>query len=79
MLLIAEIDQRVEIFDALGPDAPALAAIAAVGPAELNKLLAPEREAAIAAIPRANVNFCLIQETHKPAIKESCAPKQADP
>jgi hypothetical protein len=78
MLLEAEIDQRVVIFDALGPDAPAPATVATVGSAELDKLLAPEGEAAISASSRPNVNFCLIQETHTPGIKESCAPKQAD-
>ena len=69
MLLVAEIDQRVVIFDALGPDATAPAAIAAVGSAEFDKLLAPEREAAITAIPRANVNFCLVKETHNPHLR----------
>ncbi len=69
MLLIAEIDQRIVVLDAFGPDATAPAAIAAVGSAEFDKLLTPEREAAIAAVSRPNVNFCLIQEAHKPQLR----------
>src|SRR5271165_2741842 len=42
MLLIAEIDEGVEIVDALNPNAPAMAAIAAIRAAELNEFLAPE-------------------------------------
>ena len=46
VLLIAVVDQRVEVGDALDPDVAALAAVAAVGAAELDELLAPERDAA---------------------------------
>ena len=66
MLLVAIVDQRVEIGDALRPHIAALAAVAAVGPAELDELLAPETDAAGAAVARANVDFGLIQELHEP-------------
>ena len=46
MLLVAIVDQRVEAVDAFGPDIAAAAAIAAVGAAELDELLAPERDGA---------------------------------
>ena len=45
MLLVAVVDQRVEPVDAFGPDVAAAAAVAAVRPAELDELLAPERDA----------------------------------
>src|SRR5207244_11303044 len=45
MLLIAVIDQRVEAFDRERHHVAALAAIAAVGSAELDELFAPERHA----------------------------------
>ncbi len=60
MLLIPEVDQRVEIGDTLNLHIPAPAAIAAVGTSELNKFFPPEGEAAIPAVPRANIDFCLI-------------------
>ena len=45
MLLVAEVDQRVQIVHRLDDDVAAAAAIAAVGPAELDELLAPEADA----------------------------------
>ena len=60
MLLISEIDQRVQVGDALNPNIPAPAAIAAVRSSEFDKFLSPEGKAAIPAIPRSNVDFCLI-------------------
>ena len=44
VLLVAIVDQRVEVVDALDPDVAALAAVAAVGSAELDELLAPEAD-----------------------------------
>ena len=49
MLLIAVVDQGVEILHRFGPDVAALAAIAAIGTAIFDELLAPEGNAAIAA------------------------------
>jgi hypothetical protein len=51
MLLIPEVDQRVEIGDALNLHIPALASIAAVGTSKLNKFFPPEGEAAISTVP----------------------------
>ena len=45
MLLIAEIDQGVEIGHAFDDDIAAAAAVAAVGPAEFDIFLAPEAAA----------------------------------
>jgi len=69
MLLIAEIDQGVEIGDTLDPNIAAATAIAAVGAAEFDEFLPPEGEAAISAFPRPNVDFCLIQEAHQPHLR----------
>ena len=52
MLLVAVVDQRVQPLDRLGPDVAALAAVAAVGAAELDELLAAEADAAVAAARR---------------------------
>ena len=49
MLGVAKVDQRIEAGDRLEHDVAALAAVAAVGPAELDELLAPERDRAGAA------------------------------
>jgi hypothetical protein len=45
MLLVAEIDQRVQPVHRLGPDIAAAPAIAAIGPAMLDELLAAETHA----------------------------------
>ena len=60
MLLIPEIDQRVEVRNALDPHVPAPASVAAVRSSEFDKFFTPEGKAAIPAVPRADVNFCLI-------------------
>lgn len=57
MLLKAEIDQRVQPVDGLDPDVAASAAIAAVGSTELDEFLAPEGDAARAAVTRLDIDF----------------------
>src|SRR6516165_6092527 len=64
MLLVAVIDQRVEAVDRLRGHVAAFTAITAVRPAEFNELLPPERDAAIAAIARADVDLGLVQKLH---------------
>ena len=54
MLLIAKVDQRVEAAGAFNDDVAAAAAVAAVGPAELDELLAPEGDATGAAVAGAD-------------------------
>src|SRR3546814_8211709 len=49
-LLVAEVEQGVEVLRRLQPHAAAVAAIAAIGPAERDELLAPETHAAVAAV-----------------------------
>ena len=60
MLLIAEIDQCVEVCDAFHPHIAALAAIAAIRAAEFNKFLPPEGETAISPISGEDIYLCLI-------------------
>ena len=50
--LIFEVDERPVLLVALQDDAPALAAIAAVGAAESHEFLAPEMRRAAAAVSR---------------------------
>ena len=54
MLLVAVVDERVEAVDAFGPDVAAAPAVAAVGAAELDELLAPEGDGAGAAVAGAD-------------------------
>src|SRR5690606_32601174 len=68
MLGVAVIDQRVQAIDAFDDDIAALAAVAAVRPAELDELLTPERHAAVAAVARLEVNLPLIQKLHAACI-----------
>src|SRR5262249_52199933 len=64
VLLVAIIDQRVEAVGGLDPDVAATSAVAAVRTAILNEFLAPERDAAGAAVAGAHVDFRLVQELH---------------
>ncbi len=60
VLLIAIIDQRVEAVGGFDPDIAAASAVAAIGAAERDKLLAPERDRAGAAVAGAHVDFGLV-------------------
>ena len=64
VLLVAVVDQRVEAVDRLDHDVAALAAVAAVRPAELDEFLAPERHAAVAAVAGADIDLGLVEEFH---------------
>ncbi len=64
MLLVAEVDQRVQPVHGLGPDRATIAAVAPVGAAELDELLAPEADAAAPAPARADVDFAEVEELH---------------
>ena len=64
VLHVAVVDQRVEVLHALDPDVAAAAAIAAVRAAELDELLAPERDAAVAAVAGADVELGKVEEFH---------------
>ena len=50
--------------DRLGPDVAALAAVAAVGAAELDELLAAEADAAAAAAAGPDLNAGMVEEFH---------------
>ena len=64
MLGVAEVDQGIEARHCLEDDVAALAAVAAVGPAELDELLAPEADRARAAGAGADENLRLVEEMH---------------
>ena len=64
VLLIAVVDQRVEVGDAFGDHVAAASAVAAVRAAELDIFLAPEADAAVAAATGANICTGLIEELH---------------
>ena len=64
MLGVAEVDQRIEAGDCLENDIAALAAVAAVGAAELDEFLAAEADGTGAAGARADENLGLVEEMH---------------
>src|SRR5690606_29515972 len=64
VLLVAEVDQRVQVLDALGPHVTALAAVASVRAAELDELLAPEADAPGPAIAGADIDLGLVEKLH---------------
>src|SRR5260370_30939690 len=57
-------DKRVQPIDHFDEAGAAGTAIAARGAAELDELLAPERDAAIAAVAGANIDLCFVKEFH---------------
>ena len=64
VLLEAVVDQRVQVLDRFGPHVAAAAAIAAVGAAELDELLAPERDAAVPAAAGLGIDLRCIEKLH---------------
>ena len=73
MLLVAEVDQRVEAAGAFDHDVAAAAAVAAVGAAEFDEFLAPERDAARPAVARADIDAGLIEEFHARLVRRNRA------
>ena len=65
MLGVAEVDQRIEAGHRFEDDVAALAAVAAVGPAEFDELLPPEADRARAAGARADEDLGLVEEMHR--------------
>src|ERR1041385_6944826 len=66
MLLIAVIDQRVQILGRLEDDVAALAAIAAIRPAEFDELLAAKAHGAAPAVTALQVDLALVEKFHRP-------------
>ena len=65
MLLVAVVDQRIESADYLDPDVAALAAIAAIGAAKLDELLAAKGYRSRATVTGADMHLCLVQKFHR--------------
>src|SRR5690606_34333306 len=64
-LPVAEVHQGVEVAGGLEPDVAALAAVAAVRPAQRDELLAPEAHAAVAAVAGDDRDFSFVYEFHR--------------
>jgi hypothetical protein len=60
----AVIDERVQVAIGLDEDVPASSAVAAVGSAERDELLAAEADAAAATVSGNNVDVSLVNEFH---------------
>ncbi len=69
MLPIAVVDQCVQVFGRDKDDVPPFAAVAAVGAAELDKLLAAKAHRAAPAVTALQVNLALIKELHLRKLK----------
>ena len=65
MLVVAKIDQGIEAIDAFDDDIAAAPAVTAVRAAEFDEFLAPERDAAGAAIAGADIDLGFVQELHR--------------
>ena len=64
VLLVAIVEQRVEVRHAFEDDVAAFAAVAAVRSAELDIFLAAEADAAVAAVTGAHIDLGFIEELH---------------
>src|SRR6185437_6418181 len=64
MLLVAVVDQRVQVFQGLNDDVTALAAVAAVRAAELDELLAAKARRAAPAVAALQVDLALVEKLH---------------
>src|SRR5690606_26731206 len=64
LALVAEVDQGVEVLVGQQPDVAALAAVAAVRPAQRDELLAPEAHAAVAAVAGSDGDFSFVDQLH---------------
>jgi hypothetical protein len=63
-LLVAVVDQRIEAGHRLHHDVAAAPSVAAVGAAELDEFLPPERDAAVSAGARLDVDLRFVEEFH---------------
>src|SRR5262249_47629025 len=68
MLLVAIIDQRVEVVLSEKDDVAAFAAVAAVRAAELDEFLAPEARRAGAAVAAFEVDLALVEKFHRASL-----------
>ena len=64
VLRVAKVDQRVQVGHGLEDDISAFAAVAAVGPAEFDEFLPPERAHAVAAVSGFQVDLGLVEKMH---------------
>jgi hypothetical protein len=70
VLLVAIVEQRIEVRHAFEDDIAALAAVTTVRSAELDVFLAAEADAAIAAVAGAYIDLGFVEELHLSAIRE---------
>src|SRR6185437_12817542 len=77
LTLVAEVDQRVQAFVRDQPHAAAFAAVATVGTAERNELLAPEAGTAVPAVAGLHLDDGFVDEFHgRPGSAERTACKR---
>src|SRR5207237_1437128 len=73
MLGVAEVDQRIEAGHRLEDDVAALAAVTAVGSAELDELLPPEGNCAGSARAGLHVDLGLVEKVHRARIRRGAS------
>jgi hypothetical protein len=69
MLLVAEIDQRVETIYGLDDHVAAAATIPAIGPTIFDMGLTTEADASGTTVTTSDIDFCGIEKLHCPAIR----------
>src|SRR5690606_1331273 len=69
-LLVAEVDQGVEVLVGDQPDATAIAAVAAIRPAQRNELLAAEAHPAVAAVAGGDGDLSFVDQLHGCLIRD---------
>ena len=74
MLLVAVVEKRIEVRHAFDDDVAAFAAVAAVRAAELDELLPPEADGAVAAVAGAHIDLGLVEELHGEGLSTGCFP-----
>ena len=64
VLLVAVVEKRVEVRHAFEDHVAALAAVAAIGPSELDELLPAEADAPVPSVTGAHIDLGLVEELH---------------
>ena len=67
-VIVERVDQRVEVGDRFDDDVAAAPAIAAIGPAEFDELLAAKAGRTRPAVAALQEDFCLVEKFHRCSI-----------
>src|SRR5262245_9520699 len=74
MLLVAVVEQGVEVRHAFDNDVAAFAAVAAVGATELDELPPPEADAPVTSVAGADIDLGLVEKLHRTRLSTGSFP-----